>query len=156
MLTLVKSILIGLIVVSLTSGCAEHNKYFTKATLGATLGALTGGAIGANVKDGKGAVVGVVAGAVLGKWVAGHLDPLTQDEYNIHTQQTLETMPIGQTSEWNKAEKRIVAKTMPVKTFKNNDNFCREYTQTVEVGDEKKQARGIACRKNNGMWEIVD
>lgn len=36
-----------------------------------------------------------------------------------------------------------------------NDNYCREYTKTITIGDQKEVGYGTACLQPDGSWEVV-
>ena len=35
------------------------------------------------------------------------------------------------------------------------DRYCREYTQVFEIGGEREEGYGTACRQPDGTWQIV-
>jgi len=37
----------------------------------------------------------------------------------------------------------------------SNGRYCREFTQEIFIGGEKKTGYGRACRQPDGSWEIV-
>lgn len=39
---------------------------------------------------------------------------------------------------------------------RNYDDYCREYTRTVYIGNRQQEAYGTACLQPNGDWKIVD
>jgi len=44
----------------------------------------------------------------------------------------------------------------PTSTFRSdNGQYCREYTQVINVGGKQEKAYGRACRKPDGHWEIT-
>lgn len=38
----------------------------------------------------------------------------------------------------------------------NGTDYCREYTQTVQVGGVRQQGYGTACMQPDGSWQIVE
>lgn len=36
-----------------------------------------------------------------------------------------------------------------------NDNYCREYTKTIIIGDQKQVGYGTACLQPDGDWKIM-
>lgn len=36
------------------------------------------------------------------------------------------------------------------------EEYCREYTKTVRVGERTEQAYGTACYRPDGSWEIIN
>lgn len=45
---------------------------------------------------------------------------------------------------------------MPAKAQAYDNEYCREYTRTVYVGNRQEVAYGTACYQPNGDWKIVD
>ena len=39
---------------------------------------------------------------------------------------------------------------------RDNNDYCREYTRTVYIGNRQQDAYGTACLQPNGDWKIVD
>jgi surface antigen len=33
--------------------------------------------------------------------------------------------------------------------------YCREYTQKIQVGGKSQEAYGTACRQPDGTWQVV-
>ena len=41
------------------------------------------------------------------------------------------------------------------RTYQNQSGqYCREFTQTIQVGGESQQGHGTACRQPDGSWKI--
>ena len=38
----------------------------------------------------------------------------------------------------------------------DSGEYCREYTRTVYIGNQREEAYGTACLRPDGQWEIVD
>ncbi len=36
-----------------------------------------------------------------------------------------------------------------------NDDYCREYTKTINIGGHEENAYGTACLRPDGSWEIM-
>lgn len=142
------------------SSCASDGS-FTRQDFTTVAGAIGGGILGSNVGKGKGrmvgAAVGALAGAAAGKWLGDNLDnPRDRSIYQDSTQNALETAPIGNKVSWNNPDTGASGYTQPVKTYKSNGRYCREYTQTIIIGGKKQEAVGTACRTEGGHWEIQE
>ena len=37
-----------------------------------------------------------------------------------------------------------------------SDSECREYQQTLRIGDKEQPGYGFACRRPDGSWQIVN
>jgi surface antigen len=138
------------------TGCADRQH----TVGGAALGGIAGGILGAQIGGGSGrtaAIIGgTLAGAALGGYVGSYLDRMDQtDKQNLN--QTLETRPTGQTTQWTNPDTQTTYAVTPVKTFQQpeTERYCREYTTEVIIGGEVEKAYGTACRTEDGAWEII-
>lgn len=137
-------------------GCGE-----SKHTVGgAALGGIAGGILGTQIGKGSGrtaAIIGgTLAGAALGGYVGGYLDRMDQmDKRNLN--QTLETTPSRETTQWKNPDTNTAYAVTPTETYQQEDSgrYCREYTTEVMIGGEAEKAYGTACRRDDGVWEII-
>jgi hypothetical protein len=68
----------------------------------------------------------------------------------------LETAIIGSPLTWTDAETGAVTRFTAVRTFQREDNsYCREFTETVTIKDKTDAARGTACRQSDGTWRAA-
>ncbi|NDF12786.1 MAG: glycine zipper 2TM domain-containing protein [Proteobacteria bacterium] len=150
----------------LTSACAQHGGDFrsgdgvvNKEQVGTLAGAVGGAWIGSNVGKGKGNIAaiagGTLLGAYLGNQVGASLDRADMSYYNNTAQTALETGRTGTTSSWKNPDSGNEGTVTPTRTFQSGGRYCREYTQTVNVGGKKAEGYGTACRQPDGTWEIV-
>ncbi len=149
------SVLILLACLMVTS-CQGH-----KQGSGAVLGALTGGLLGSRFGGGEGAIlttaVGAIAGGLIGSSIGKSLDEHDKMMAEKTTHSALESVPSGKTSEWRNPDNGHSGSVTPTRTYQAKDGtYCREYTQTINVGGESQKAYGKACRKPDGHWEIVN
>lgn len=131
-----------------------------KETAGGLLGAAIGGLAGSQIGDGTGQLVAVGAGAVLGAMMGSEigrsLDKADQLYAAQNYQQTLETAPTGQTSEWVNPDTGHSGTHTPTRTYRSDSGqYCREFQQTVTIGGRTEEAYGRACREEDGAWRIV-
>jgi surface antigen len=144
----------------LTTACEQspNSSPFSKANIGGLTGAAGGAWIGSNVGGGKGKIVSIAAGTLLGAFL-GHsigasLDKADLEYYHQTSQNALETAPTGQVIAWNNPDSGHSGTITPTRTFQSGSQFCREYSQTVNVGGKKQQAYGTACRQPDGSWKV--
>ena len=70
-------------------------------------------------------------------------------------QETLNSSPDLETSVWQSATVPVQMELTPVKTFQNNARAtCRQYRQTLHMGESKEKYYSIACRGIDEKWEI--
>lgn len=71
-------------------------------------------------------------------------------------QQALETLPSGQAVRWRLARTSEGGTIQPIRTFRTQRGFCREYAVTTHDRDGAGQAwHQIACRDPNGTWRAL-
>lgn len=166
-----KRILIGLIMATFLTACAQQGGgggFMTRSDGGVSkqgVGTLAGGALGAiagsNVGSGKGNIaaiaVGTLLGAALGSEVGASLDRADLNYYNQTSQRALETAPSGQAMTWRNPDSGNFGTVTPVNVYQNDaGQYCREYSQTINVGGRNESAYGRACRQADGSWRIVE
>ena len=150
---IISALLAGLM---LTSCQMENPKQMTATLLGGAAGAVAGAQFG----KGEGRVATTAIGAMLGagvaNWLAEDLDKRDVPVYNQAVQNGLETGQSGATHKWHNPDTGNSGSITPTKTYEANGTYCREYTQTVTIGGQEKQAYGKACRQADGSWKIVE
>lgn len=132
----------------------------SKSDLGTGLGAVGGAVIGSSFGKGNGRVVGGVIGGLLGAGignsVGSSLDRSDMTYYNQTSQRALETAQPGQSLPWKNTESGNYGTITPKKPYKtSNGQYCREFTQKINVGGKTQSGYGTACRQEDGSWEIV-
>ena len=134
---------------------------FTNQDGGTLLGGATGALIGSTIGGGTGKGVaiagGAILGALLGSKIVQSIDETDKQKLNNTTQKSLEKSQTGQTSTWTNPDSGHSGSVTPYKTYKKqNGEYCREYSQTVNIGGETHKAYGTACRRPDGTWEMVN
>jgi surface antigen len=137
------------------SGCATAQNN-PKTTIGALGGAAAGGLIGAAAGGGPAGIAGgVILGGLLGGAVGNALDQRDKDLAMKQAQYSLESAPIGQSSQWQNPDSGNSGTFTPTRTYQTQGGQpCREYTQEIRVGGEKHESYGTACRQADGTWQI--
>ena len=152
-----KLMMIGLITLPLMSGCAGT---YNKATTGAALGALTGTALAYGLgkdssKKGLWLIAGAAAGGLAGNAIGKQLDERDRLLLGKTFQNTMETAPNNQVGGWNNPNSGNSGTVTPTQTMvRSNNQPCREFNTTVNIGGELSQAFGMACRQGDGSWKI--
>lgn len=132
-----------------------------KQTGGAVLGGIGGAVAGAQFGQGTGQLAAVAAGtllgALLGSEVGSSLDKADRAALSHTTQSTLETAPSGTSSTWRNPDSGHYGTVTPTNTYQaSNGQYCREFTQTVNIGGRSEEAYGTACRQPDGTWKVVN
>lgn len=131
-----------------------------KQTWGTGLGALAGGLAGSQVGSGSGRLwatgAGVLLGGLLGSEIGASLDKADM-AYAQQAQNNAMTSKVGETITWNNPQSgNSGTYTATRDGYSDNNRYCREYQQTINVGGRKETGYGTACQKPNGDWEIIN
>ena len=155
-------VVVGLMAGALAvAGCegAGGGGGLSKQTGGAVLGGVGGAVAGAQFGSGTGQLVATAAGALLGAFVGSEvgksLDRADQQAAQRSAQQAFEYNRVGQAATWNNPDSGNSGTVTPTNTFTQEGRYCREYSQTVNVGGRSETAVGTACRNPDGTWQIV-
>ena len=146
-----------IIATCLMGGCAGT---YTKKDTGLALGALTGGALAYGLGKGSSnkeiwTVLGIGLGAMMGSTIGSQLDERDRLLANRSFRSTMETVRDGTAGGWNNPNTGNNGTFRPTKTYQvSSGNYCREFTQTVFIGNKQQQAYGTACRQPDGSWKI--
>ena len=156
------SILVLCSMASMTAGCEgmNNNELFSKQNIGTLAGAAGGAVVGSNVGKGKGNIVAIAAGTLLGgalgNKIGASLDRADMAYYNRSSQQALETAQTNTPITWRNPDSGNSGTITPTRTFQSNEGvYCREYNQTIVVQGKPTQGYGTACRQPDGSWKIV-
>ncbi len=130
----------------------------TKTMIGGLGGAAAGGLIGAAAGGGgKGIAAGVILGGLLGGAVGNMLDQRDKKLANQAANKALESAPSGTATAWKNPDSGHSGTVTPQRTYQTTSGqYCREYTQTINVGGQKQTSYGTACRQPDGQWKIVN
>jgi len=131
-----------------------------KEAVGTVVGALLGGLLGSQVGKGGGkkaaTVLGVVAGGYAGNRYGESLDCQDQQYHSQTAHEAFEYQPAGRPASWKNPDSGHSGSITPVKTWqRDNGQYCRDYTQSIVVDGRIEEAKGTACRDDNGSWQIV-
>ena len=132
----------------------------TKQDLGTGAGLLVGGLIGSQFGSGSGkiaaTIIGAGAGALVGRAIGHHLDEKDKQIVAHKSQSALESAPTNKSVPWKNPDNGHSGSITPTKTYQNDTGqYCREYTQTVNIGGKAEKAYGRACRQPDGSWQVV-
>jgi len=131
-----------------------------KQGAGTLVGGVAGGLLGSRFGKGGGNLaatgIGALAGALIGGQIGKGLDDNDRQILALSSQKALETAPSGSNIPWSNPDSGHNGYVTPTSTFQNDrGQYCREYTQVINVGGKEEKAYGRACRKPDGHWEII-
>jgi len=136
----------------------ENGGAVSKANVGVAAGVVTGGLLGSAIGGGTGQTLAIIGGGLLGGFlgneIGSSLDRADQAAYQRASQNALET---GTTRSWRNPKTGAYGTIAPKAKYRNDEGvYCREYSQTIHVDGQKRQAHGTACREADGTWRIVE
>lgn len=133
------------------SACTE----MSKQDVGTVSGAAIGGLVGSRFGGGSGQVLATGAGIMAGALIGGAIGKNMDDSDRLKMNQTLETHAVGQPAYWQNQRTGTSYTVVPVKNLSIDGNpYCREYRSTANIGGQKQQVYGTACRQPDGSWKI--
>jgi hypothetical protein len=98
----------------------------------------------------KPAVLLLAAGALL--WLA---TPALAQDIGTAGQDALERARSGTVVQWRNPDDGIGGTFVPRPAFQDpSGRICREFTQTVMIGNRQQEAWGTACRQSDGSWKL--
>ncbi len=129
--------------------------------LGSVLGAIGGAVLGSQVGSGIGRVAATAAGGLIGSWVGGaigrQLDEVDRREMARATREGLDHAADGEVISWRNPDSGNHGTVTPRAAVRDAERGqCRNYRQTVTVGERTEEATGTACRQPDGSWQIVN
>ncbi|WP_259783088.1 RT0821/Lpp0805 family surface protein [Aestuariispira ectoiniformans] len=139
------------------AGCTSD--YGPKQTVGGLSGAVLGGLLGAQFGSGSGQLamtgIGVLVGSLMGSNIGKSMDELDRIKADQATHKA-HVADIGETITWNNPESGHYGSITPTRDgVATNGQYCREYRQTIHVGDDMADGYGIACQQPDGSWKLV-
>lgn len=151
------------LIISLLAACSHDGGQdggVRKQDVGTVLGAVGGAALGSQFGKGDGRVAMIAAGTLLGAWAGSEfgasLDKADMAYHSRTAQSALETTKSGTTSTWKNPDSGHSGTITPTRTYQvASGDYCREFTQTVNIGGKTEEAYGKACRQPDGAWQIV-
>jgi len=159
-----ETVIAVIIATCLMGGCAGT---YTKKDTGLALGALTGGALAYGLGKNSSnkeiwTVLGLGLGAMMGSQIGAQLDERDRLLASRSFYNTMESVRDGTVGGWNNPNTGNNGVFRPTKTFQATQLdstghymvHCREFTQTVWIGNKTQQAYGTACRQRDGSWKI--
>lgn len=129
-----------------------------KTDIGTAAGAIGGGVLGYQFGGGAGKAVATVGGALLGgllgRSVGNSLDNADVSAYDRESQYALES---GRQRRWENPRTGNYGTIYPDKRYTDDEGrYCREYRQTIYVGGRSHDGYGLACRNDDGSWQIIE
>jgi len=132
------------------AGCAN------KQEAGLITGAVVGAAVGSQFGGGKGrivtTVIGTIIGAIAGKEIGKTMDTVDR----LKAQQAIQNTAVsGTTSTWSNPETGNSGTVRPLgKYSRSSSGYCRDFESDIRIDNKNEIARGRACQRSDGSWDI--
>ena len=141
----------------LVAGCEQRGQ---KETISGIAGAALGGLLGAQFGGGKGQLaatgLGVLLGGLAGSEIGRSLDDVDRMKANEAARKAQDAS-LGQQITWANPESGNYGSVTPVRDGTSSDGlYCREFRQNITVEGKMETGTGVACRRADGTWRIVE
>jgi surface antigen len=173
--TAISRLALATLVVALALPIAAPAHAFDKEGMGTLLGAGLGGLLGNQFGGGSTKVIttsiGVFAGGLAGRSIGGSLDRADRAHYNRGSygytpQASRAYYQPNYVAQYAPPPQRVVYVREPEPIYvqdsyvgarsNHGDRYCREYSNSVRIGNQWRDSYGTACLQPDGSWEVVD
>jgi len=155
-----KLIITAVILVALSvTGCSVD--FGPKEAIGTVVGAVIGGVAGSEVGDGTGQLAAVGAGVLIGSFIGSEIGESLDEMDKLYAKEAyekaIETSRVGETTGWKNPDSGNSGTYTPTLAYRTEQGqYCREFTQSISVDGATQDGAGIACRLQDGTWQIVN
>jgi len=144
-ITLLSTVLLG----SALSGCN-----MTRQDMGIIGGAVVGGVL-APVIFGNSAWYTVVGGAAAGAWTGNYFGKGLDSKDHSRVNYTLNKAPDQQPYQFMRSADNASDLTVtPTKTYKMNNQTCRDFETKLNDAGKTVYEKGAACKQADGAWQV--
>ena len=128
------------------------------SAVGGGFGGAAGGYLGSQVGSGVGKTAATIAGASVGALFGSAIGRrLVEGDLNLigqATQQTLETSPSGSATAWRNPDSGRAGSVVAGPAYDRESRPCRPFEQTLTIDGQLERAKGVACRRPDGTWDV--
>ena len=126
-----------------------------KDVLGGLIGAAGGGFLGSKVGKGDGQLAATAAGTVIGYIIGSSVGRFMDDVDQSCVGQVLERAADRQTVAWTDGRRDSRYEVTPMRTFRNDGRYCRDFVMDAMIDGRPDTVRGTACRNDDGSWTRI-
>jgi surface antigen len=135
---------------SVTSGRCNREE------IGAVLGGVAGGVVGREVADRDDRVVGTIVGAALGALIGAKVGRELDERDRACIGDALEVGVDGRSVTWSNAVTGVRYELVPkVGKKKKKNAACREFTFVAHVSGQRIVSSRTACQASPGVWRLA-
>ncbi len=154
-----KSVVALLSAAVLLAGCQQAQNWGGGESLGTLGGAAAGGLIGSQIGHGSGNAAATLTGVLLGGFLGNRMGSMVDEGDRAaatRAEHRAYSAPIGQQITWNNPNNGNSGVIVPTRDgYDQSGSYCREFQQTITVGNQRQQGYGKACQQPDGSWKIV-
>lgn len=132
-------------------GCANLGE---NQQVGSITGGVIGGILGSQIGGGHGRTAAIIGGSVIGSMIGGNIGNEMDQANRMRVAHALENTRLNHSRTWIDDNTGYRYTVVPNKTYHRRGELCRNYTTSILVHGEVKQAKGTACRNKAGDWII--
>ena len=127
--------------------------------LGQIIGSVTGAYLGSKVGSGVGKSLSTVLGTTIGLVIGGKIGTILSEsekkDYGKVIKDSLDENPDNVPSKWKSEENNVNAEVIPTKSYKINEETCRDFKKIVKKGNKTFEEESTACRDEQGNWKVI-
>lgn len=101
---------------------------------------------------GEDGVLAALNGGIIGPAAGNRLSDRDRRRALEAEYRALETAPVGQSVAWSNDRTGFSGEVAAAQAYQVGSQNCRQYTHRVNAGGQQIEARGTACRDENGAW----
>jgi surface antigen len=123
--------------------------------IGAVLGGVAGGVVGRQVADRDDRVVGTIVGAALGVLIGAKVGRELDERDRACIGHALEVGVEGRPVSWSNSVTGVRYELVPKIGRKKKNTACREFTFVAHVGGQRLVSSRTACQASPGVWRLA-
>ncbi len=99
---------------------------------------------------------GRLAAGLLGAEGAKGLNEADRQAMELAAKNAFDNAPTGRGAPWRNPATGNSGTITPVRSFQDaRRDYCRDFQQVIVAGGQTRQGKGTACRRADGLWQVV-
>jgi surface antigen len=100
-------------------------------------------------------IVAALNGGLIGSTLGGQIGARDRQRGLEAEYRALEYTPGGTPVSWKSDDGRLAGSVVAAQPYRVGSQDCRQYTHTIVTAGGEREARGTACRNQNGSWSLL-
>ena len=122
------------------------------AAVGAVLGGVAGAVIGSRVADKQDRPIAIILGTAIGAVIGAKIGQQIDEGDRACMGHALELAGEKKTVVWTNKATGVTYRLTPTRNVGDRKQPCREFTTVISSGKKKDSVSGVACRRGEGEW----